>query len=72
MTFYKSLSAAGFAATAISYGPARMGFGLFVPQLREAFGLSGAAMFLGAAALPLATLPVLRARHLRDGPAKAG
>ena len=37
MTHIQSLPAAGFAATAISYGPARMGFGLFVPQFREAF-----------------------------------
>jgi predicted MFS family arabinose efflux permease len=36
------LAAAGFAATAIGYGPARMGFGLFVPELRAAFGLSSA------------------------------
>ncbi|KAF0676675.1 MFS transporter [Profundibacterium mesophilum] len=40
MTFYQSLSAAGFAATAIGYGPARMGFGLFVPEFRETFELS--------------------------------
>ena len=37
--FWK-LSAAGFAATAITYGPARMGFGLFLPEFREAFALS--------------------------------
>jgi len=36
------LAAAGFAATAIGYGPARMGFGLFVPEFRESFGLSSA------------------------------
>lgn len=35
-----SLSAAGFAATAISFGPARMGFGLFVSEFRSAFELS--------------------------------
>jgi len=37
--FWK-LSAAGFAATAIAYGPARMGFGLFLPQLKTAFPIS--------------------------------
>ncbi|WP_084794225.1 MFS transporter [Pseudoponticoccus marisrubri] len=40
--FFRSLTAAGFAATAISYGPARMGFGLFVPAFRAEFGLSAA------------------------------
>lgn len=34
------LSCAGFAATAVSFGPARMGFGLFLPKFREAFALS--------------------------------
>src|SRR6056297_85143 len=34
------LSAAGFAATTISFGPARMGFGLFVPEFRTAFSMS--------------------------------
>lgn len=37
---FHRLSAAGFAATAISYGPARMGFGLFVPEFRTAFSMS--------------------------------
>lgn len=40
ITFFRSLSAAGFAATAIAYGPARMGFGLFVPEFRSAFSMS--------------------------------
>lgn len=40
MTFYHSLSVAGFAATAISYGPGRMGFGLFVPEFKAAFSMS--------------------------------
>lgn len=39
-----SLSAAGFAATAIAFGPARMGFGLFVPEFRSEFGMSTAAV----------------------------
>ncbi|MEQ8877154.1 MAG: MFS transporter [Phycisphaerales bacterium] len=42
ITYFHSLSAAGFAATAISYGPGRMGFGLFVPELSAAFSLSPA------------------------------
>lgn len=37
--FWK-LSAAGFAATAIAYGPARMGFGLFLPEFRSVFSIS--------------------------------
>lgn len=40
MTYHQSMSAAGFAATAISYGPARMGFGLFVPEFRSVFSMS--------------------------------
>ncbi len=46
ITFFRSLSAAGFAATAISYGPARMGFGLFVPEFKQAFSLSSSAVGL--------------------------
>lgn len=46
MTFFRSLSAAGFAATAISYGPARMGFGLFVPKFRQDFSLSSSSVGL--------------------------
>ncbi len=34
------LSAAGFAATAVTYGPARMGFGLFLSEFRSAFSLT--------------------------------
>jgi len=34
------ISFGGFLATAVAYGPARMGFGLFLPQFRETFGLS--------------------------------
>ena len=64
-----SLALAGFAATATAFGPGRIGFGLFLPRLREAFDLSeaqagfmtslGFAAFL--AALPLAALIVRRA-----------
>jgi len=42
MNYFQSLSAAGFAATAISYGPGRMGFGLFVPEFRAEFAMSSA------------------------------
>lgn len=44
ITYFQSLSAAGFAATAISYGPGRMGFGLFVPEFRSAFSMSTTAV----------------------------
>lgn len=42
MTPFWKLSAAGFAATAITYGPARMGFGLFLSEFRSAFSISAA------------------------------
>lgn len=44
MTLFSSLTAAGFAATAIAFGPARMGFGLFVPELRAEFSMSSSAV----------------------------
>ena len=34
------VASAGSAATAIAFGPARIGFGLFLPQFREAFSIS--------------------------------
>ena len=34
------LSVAGFAAIAVSFGPARAGYGLFLPYFREEFGFS--------------------------------
>ena len=34
------LGLAGFAATAVAYGPARTGYGLFIPDFREEFGIS--------------------------------
>ena len=40
MSPFWKLSAAGFAATAITYGPARMGFGLFLSEFRSGFSLS--------------------------------
>ncbi len=44
MSRFWSLSAAGFAATAIVFGPGRMGFGLFVPEFRTAFSMSTTAV----------------------------
>jgi len=46
MSRFWSLSAAGFAATAIGFGPGRMGFGLFVPEFRSAFSMSTTAVGL--------------------------
>ncbi|MFU8865275.1 MAG: MFS transporter [Rhodobacterales bacterium] len=46
MSRFWSLSAAGFAATAIGFGPGRMGFGLFVPEFRTAFSMSTTAVGL--------------------------
>lgn len=43
MTPDTHLMAAGFVATAVAFGPARMGFGLFLPAFREEFGLSTSA-----------------------------
>ncbi len=34
------LALTGFLSTSVTYGPARMGFGLFLPQFRESFALS--------------------------------
>jgi predicted MFS family arabinose efflux permease len=43
------LGLAGFAATAVAYGPARTGYGLFVPDFREEFGIStGVAGIIGS------------------------
>lgn len=64
MTPTNRLAMAGFAATAIAFGPARMGFGLFLHEFREAFALSTTLAGLIASggflaflvALPLAAL----------------
>ncbi len=52
------IASAGSAATAIAFGPARIGFGLFLPQFREAFSIStgtaGLISSLGFAAFFLA------------------
>lgn len=75
---YAALATAGFAATAVTYGPARMGFGLFLSEFREAFGLSagtaGLISSLGFAGFLLA-LPaayVLAARVSPRAPVLAG
>lgn len=36
----RRLGLAGFCATAVAFGPARNGYGLFLPNIREEFGLS--------------------------------
>ena len=50
MTPASKLTAAGFVATGVSFGPARMGFGLFLPAFRDEFNLStsGAGMIASA------------------------
>jgi len=72
MTFFQSLSAAGFAATAISYGPGRMGFGLFVPEFKSTFSMSttgvGLVSSLGFAGFFVGLL-VAQALLVRAGPA---
>lgn len=42
MTPATRLTAAGFVATAVTFGPGRMGFGLFLPAFREDFTLTTA------------------------------
>ncbi|MCM5703996.1 hypothetical protein [Larsenimonas salina] len=65
-----AIALGGALATAISFGPARMGFGLFLPQFREEFTISTQqASFIASAgfagffmALILASLLVARCR----------
>ncbi len=72
------LASAGFVATAIAFGPARMGFGLFLPDFREDFALSTALAGLVASGGFLAfllALPVtawLGARVGQRAPVMAG
>ncbi len=62
MTPTARLASAGFIATAVAFGPARMGFGLFLPTFRQDFALSttlagflaSAGFFAFLLALPLA------------------
>jgi len=64
MTPATRLTAAGFFATAIAFGPARMGYGLFLPSFRAEFGLSTATAGLIASAGFLAFLLALLASAL--------
>lgn len=65
------LSIAGFLATAVAYGPGRMGFGLFLPQFRETFGMgtaqAGTVSSVGFAGFLLALLAA-HAMTARYGP----
>jgi len=62
---------AGFAVTAVSFGPGRIGFGLFLPRLRESFDISkleaGLMTSLAFAAFLLALALTLRFNR-RAGP----
>ncbi|MFP4072368.1 MAG: MFS transporter [Desulfovibrionales bacterium] len=65
------IALAGFLATAVAYGPARMGYGLFLPQFREEFGFSiEAAGFIASAAYGCFLLALLLAGMftMRFGP----
>ena len=65
------IAAAGFLATAVAYGPARMGYGLFLPRFREDFGMSASAagaVASAAFAAFLLALPVAGFLAARAGP----
>lgn len=47
----RQLGLAGFFATAVAFGPARNGYGLFLPDIREEFGLSTVMLGLIASGL---------------------
>jgi predicted MFS family arabinose efflux permease len=78
ITYFHSLSAAGFAATAISYGPGRMGFGLFVPAFSGVFSLDGTTIGLISSLgfvgffLALLSAQVLLNRQGPEAPVLAG
>lgn len=65
----RAIPMAGFLATAIAFGPARMGFGLFLPEFRDSFQIttnmagtiSSAAFAASFAALPIGA-QILNAR----------
>lgn len=66
-----TFSLAGFFATAVTYGPARMGFGLFLPEFRGEFALStGAAGLIASAAFLgfMLALPLAAGLTSRRGP----
>ena len=65
------LSLAGFSATAVTFGPARNGYGLFLPDIRDEFGLSTEVLGLVASGLYAGYLAALLAVGLlaaRTGP----
>ena len=67
----KRLGLAGFLATAVAFGPARNGYGLFLPHFREEFALSTAMLGLIASGLYAGYLLALSAVGLlasRVGP----
>ncbi|MEW5420706.1 MFS transporter [Amorphus sp. 3PC139-8] len=71
MTHKTHLALAGFAATAIAFGPARMGFGLFLPEFRDTFRLTSTVAGLIASSgflAFLATLPLAAVLNSRLGP----
>jgi sugar phosphate permease len=55
------LGLAGFFATAVAFGPARNGYGLFLPEIREEFGLSTAMLGFIASGLYAGYLVALAA-----------
>ncbi len=67
----RRLGFAGFSATAATFGPARNGYGLFLPEIREEFGLSTQALGFVASGLYAGYLAALLAVGLlasRIGP----
>jgi predicted MFS family arabinose efflux permease len=65
------LGLAGFSATAATFGPARNGYGLFLPHIREEFGLSTEVLGFVASGLYagyLATLLAVGLLAARTGP----
>lgn len=67
----RRLGFAGFSATAATFGPARNGYGLFLPEIREEFGLSTQALGFVASGLYAGYLAALLAVGLlasRTGP----
>ena len=65
------LGLAGFFATAVTFGPARNGYGLFLPEIREEFGLSTQMLGFVASGLYVGYLAALLAVGLlaaRTGP----
>ena len=65
------LGLAGFSATAVTFGPARNGYGLFLPEIRDEFGLSTLVLGFMASGLYAGYLTALLAVGLlaaRTGP----